>query len=183
MLAQIELGSPDLLYNSLHLQQQVLFLMSAMLKTTSPAEICQYEKKDGICWISVLPYMQFLYKPPNKARSEAGDEEDVRTELHIHCCNVLLHGLESTLFRDFHSQILIKEGLLDYFMCLPAILPQECQPRARSLVNELGKHRQLQPPNLCTLAKAHIAKAFCGLQAVMEIHSIGEFVHKCLSVA
>ena len=84
---------------------------------------------------------------------------------------------------DHHLEVLLKEGLLGYTMCLPAVLPVECQPRARSLVNELGKHRQLQPPSLCTLAKAHIAKTFCGLQPVMEMKSIGEFLHKYFSTS
>ena len=188
-LAQIGLGSPNL-YSSvpLHLQQQVLSLMSAMLETVSPTEISQYEEKEDYLWGTFLPYMQFLYKPlteVNKAtteRSEDRDAEDIRTKLHIHCCNVLLHRLESAIGRDCHLQILVKEGLLHYSMCLPAILPQECQPRARSLVTELGKRRQLQPPSLCTLANAQVAKTFCGLQAVLEMHSIGEIVHKCLSM-
>ena len=186
MLAQIGLGSPDLLRDSipLHLQWQVISLMSAMLETASPAEIRRYEEKMGLVWGTFLPYMRFLYKPVNKAiteSSEDSDADDIKTNFHICCCNVLLHGLENAFGRDCHLQILIKEGLLDYSMCLPAVLPKECLPRARSLVNELGKHRQLQPPSLCTLAKAHIAKNFCGLQAVMEIHSIGEFVDKYLS--
>ena len=108
---------------------------------------------------------------------------DIGTKLYIDCCNVLLYGLETVLggYASHHLEILVKEGLLDYTMCLPAVLPGECQPRARSLVNELGKHRQPQPPSLCTLAKAHIAKAFCGLQPVMEMNSVGEFVYKHFS--
>ena len=190
MLAQIGLGSPNLLYDSipLPLLQQVLSLMSAMLEAASPAEIRVYEEKEGLVWGTFLPYIRFLYNPPSmgvskEATTETSEEngvKDIRTKLHLHCCNVLLHGMENALGRDLHFQILVNEGLLDYSICLPAVLPQECQPRARSLVNELGKHRQLQPPSLCTLAKAHIARTFCGLQAVMEIHSIGEFVHKCL---
>ena len=106
--------------------------------------------------------------------------QDIRAKLHISFCNVILCALEDVLGRDvdIHLETLVKEGLLDYTMCLPAVLPGECQPRARSLVNELGKHRQLQPPSLCTLAKAHIAKTFCGLQPVMEMNSIGEFLNK-----
>ena len=160
--------------------------MSTMLEAMSPAEIRRYEEKEGLFWSSFLPFMRFLYTPSMEVNrtttepSEDNDRERVRTKLHLHCCNVLLHGLENALGRDLQMQTLIQEGLLDYSMCLPAVLPQECQSRARSLVSELGKHRQLQPPTLCTLAKAHIARTFCGLQAVMEIHSIGEFVHKCL---
>lgn len=194
ILAQIGLGSPELLYKSitLKLQRQIFHLMSTVLGAASPAELSRYEEKEGLVWGTFLPYMRFLYNPrtvfdnPANNRSNADldtmDTEDTfRTDLHILCCNILLHGLENALGREIHFQILIREGLLDYLMCLPAILPEGCKPRARSLVSKLGKHRQLQPASLCTLAKAHIAKSFCGLDTVMEMHLIGEFIHNCFS--
>ena len=183
MLAQVGLGSPHLLLDSIppYLLQQVVNLMSDVLEAASPAEIGQHDRS---WWLSFLPYFQYLYKPSTirsvTAEKSVSDGEDVGTKLHISCCNVLLYGLEAVFGRyvDHHLEIFVKERLLDYTVCLPAVLPGECQPRARSLVNELGKHRQLQPPSLCTLAKAHIAKAFCGLQPVMEMNSIGEFLSK-----
>ena len=180
MLGQIGLGSPHLLFESIpqHLLQQILDLMSDMLEAATPAEICQC---DSSLWGTFLPYLRYLYRPPTfeSVPAETSDGED-KTKLHISCCNVLLYGLEAVFgrFVNHHLDVLEKEGLVDYTMCLPAVLPKDCQPRARSLVNELGKHRQLQPPSLCTLAKAHIAKTFCGLQPVMEMNSIGEFLHK-----
>ena len=176
MLAQIALGSPHRLFNSTpsHLLQQILDLVSEVLEALSPAQVCQYEEDEG--WISnrFHPYLQYLYEP---SPIKSFDGRDIKENLLSGCCNILLHRLESALGREVHLEILVKEGLLDYTMCLPAVLPGECQPRARSLVNELGKHRQLQPPSLCTLAKAHIAKTFCGLQPVMEMKSIGEFLY------
>ena len=155
--------------------------MSDLVETVQPAEIRQYEVKIRMVWRTFLPFMQLLYKPVKSIDQDTkytSDIEDLKHIFHVNCCNVLLHGLENTLGRQLHLEVLLKEGLLDYTMCLPAVLPGECQPRARSLVNELGKHRQLQPPSLCTLAKAHIAKTFCGLQPVMEMNSIGEFLHE-----
>ena len=151
--------------------------MSDVLESASPAEIRRYEEKEDFTWGMFLPYLLYLYTSSN-LKNIAAEEADSYLKLHISCCNILLHLLENTLGRRLHMEVLVKEGLLDYTICLPAVLPGECQPRARSLVNELGKHRQLQPPSLCTLAKAHVAKAFCGLQPVMEMNSIGEFVYK-----
>ena len=185
-LAQIGLGSPYLLLDHIpfHLLQQILDLMSDTLGTVSPAELREYESEEKFDWGIFRPSFNYLYKPSpieavntKEASVDVGDKSMIRDKLHISCCNVILHGLEFALGREIHLEVLIKEGLLDYVMCLPAVLPGECQPRARSLVNELGKHRQLQPPSLCTLAKAHIAKTFCGLQPVMEMKSIGEFLH------
>ena len=157
--------------------------MSNLLETVPPADLRRYEEKVRVVWGTFLPFVQFLYKPATNIKQdtkksvEFNNTDDQRCNVHIYCCNVLLHGLENTLGRQLHLEVLLNEGLLDYTMCLPAVLPEECQPRARSLVNELGKHRQLQPPSLCTLAKAHIAKTFCGLQPVMEMNSIGDFLH------
>ena len=153
--------------------------MSDALEAVSPADIRQYEEKEGFVWSTFLPFLRYLYKPltlKNIATKDSAECDRLGAELYMNCCNVLLYGLENALSRELHVEILVKEGLLDYTMCLSAVLPGECQPRARSLVNELGKHRQLQPPSLCTLAKAHIAKTFCGLQPVMEMNSIGEFL-------
>ena len=179
MLAHVGLGSPHLLFDSIppHLLHQILNLMSDMLEATSPAEIRQYEEKLGVVWCTFLPHLRYLYKPSAIVK-EANSVGDIRSTLCISWCNVLLHFLENAFGRKHHFEILVKEGLLDYTMCLPAVLPGECQPRARSLVNELGKHRQLQPPSLCTLAKAHIAKTFCGLQPVMEMNSVREFLYE-----
>ena len=161
--------------------------MSDVLDAISPAEIRLYDEKEEFVWGTFLPYLLYLYKPLNlkgiTEEDSAGEDVRINLELHVSSCNILLHLLESTLGRQLHLEVLLKEGLLDYTMCLPAVLPGECQPRARSLVNELGKHRQLQPPSLCTLAKAHIAKTFCGLQPVMEMNSIGEFLHKYFSTS
>lgn len=166
-----------------------------MLETASPAEISRYEEKEGLVWGTFLPYLRFLYnsstmvdksideKRSDSAAVDDNKEKDLRGDLYVHCCNVLLHGLENALSRDIHFQILLKEGLLDYSMCLSAVLPQACRFRARALVSELAKHRQLEPPSLSTIARAHIAKKFCGLQAVMEMHSIREFVYRCLSTS
>ena len=148
-----------------------------MLETVPLTETRLYEKKMATLWGTFLPYLQYLYKPLVRQNVTTDDRDDTKTELYISCCNVLLHGLENSLDRDIHLEVLVKEELVDYTTCLPAVLPGECQLRARSLVNELGKHRQLQPPSLCTLAKAHIAKTFCGLQPVMEMNSIGEFLY------
>ena len=179
-LALIGLGSPHLLLDSIppYLLHQILNLMSDVLEVASPTEMRLYEEKEEFFWGTFLPYLRCLYEPSTVqiSTAENSDEGDnIRANFHITCCNVVLHGLENALGRDVHLEVLLKEGLLDYIMCLPAVLPGECQPKARSLVNELGKHIQLQPPSLCTLAKAHVAKTSRGLQPVMEMNSIGQF--------
>ena len=123
VLAQIGLGSPHLLFDYIqpHLMQQILKQMSDMLEATSPAEIRQY---DSLLWSTFLPFWRYLYKPSRMnivtAKSLVSDGEDIKTKLYINYCNVLLYGLETVFGRyvDQHLEVLIKEGLLDFTMCL-----------------------------------------------------------------
>ena len=188
-LAQIGLGSPDL-YSStpLHLQERILDLMSELFHLLTYVAM---KRKMAMVQGTLLPFIQFLYTESITSTSQITKErsEDFRhNQLHISCCNVLLYGLANAFGRELHLEILVKEGLLDYTMCLPAVLPVECQPRARSLVNELGKHRQLQPPSLCTLAKAHIAKTkysvdspTCHGDELENLFPSHDFPNKCVS--
>ena len=131
VLAQVGLGSPHLLFDSIphHLLQQILNLMSDVLEAASPADIRLYEESVGLVWGTFLPYLRYLYNPLTIKYSIA-EEDNITARLHVSSCNVLLHALENSLGRQLHLEVLLKEGLLDYTMCLPAVLPGECQPSA-----------------------------------------------------
>ena len=98
--------------------------MSDILEDASPTEVCKY---DNSWWDTFLPYLRYLYEPSTINSDTAensvsdGPGEDVRTALHISCCSVLLYGLETVFGRyvDHHMEVLLKEGLLDYTLCLP----------------------------------------------------------------
>ena len=114
--------------------------MSELLETVPPVEVRHYEEKVTMAWGTFLPFMQFLYKPLTKEENvdhdpkknlefSKAESDDLRYKLYINCCNILLHGLENALGRQIHLEVLMKERLVDYTMCLPAVLPGECQPK------------------------------------------------------
>ena len=91
-----------------------------------------------------------------------------------------LLGIESAIFclQCFlcnselgYVETLQKEGLIDYFVCLPGHIPPQLQEKARTLVASLGTHVQLQPPSLGVLARAKLAKIHFGLEKIIHVHS------------
>ena len=61
------------------------------------------------------------------------------------------------------------QGLLDYVICLPSVLPAKsrAQQRAKDLVAMLGKEMHLQPPSLNTMTRARLAVTHFGLEKVL----------------
>lgn len=167
IFAQIILASPSVISKVYH--AQIFALMGKVLQDVKAWEVRQYEEKEGLVWGAFMPYMKFLYLP---IKPTAGN---VAPELQLFCLNIILHALENALGRTIHIDILVKEGLLDYIICIPWHLPVMIRDSARAVIAELSKHLQIQPPKLSILAKAMLAKNFFGLGAVMS-SSIAEIV-------
>ena len=65
---------------------------------------------------------------------------------------------------------MVDQGLMDYVVCLPSVLPagSRAQQRAKDLVAMLGKEMHLQPPSLNTIAKAKLAVTHFGQDRVLK---------------
>ena len=65
---------------------------------------------------------------------------------------------------------IVEQGLMDYVICLPSVLPAKsrAQQRAKDLVAMLGKEMHLQPPGLSTMARARLAVTHFGLDKVLK---------------
>ena len=119
-------------------------------------------------WCTFTPYINLLYSPQN------GRD---KSELHILSFKVLLNMLIVSLGQKIHQEILCKEGLLDYVMCLPSLVPPECQQLSRDVISELARHMLLEPPSLTNLARAKLAMTHLGLETVSRVSSVTELVH------
>ena len=152
-------------------------MMQYVLTFSTPQEICHYEEDEGLVWGTFLPYFRCLYAPIEQLSNDI-DHVHRKTikDLNVCSCKILLHALENALGRELHRTILHEENLLGYLGCLPNIVDTESKSKAESLVSEMSKYTQLQPPSLCTLVKAKLAKSDYGLQAVMDMTSIAELV-------
>ena len=72
----------------------------------------------------------------------------------------------------------MEEGLLDYTLSLPWMLPHDWEERtsALRLVSFLGQNMQLQPPTLINLTKAKLASMHFGLERVLNTDSIHQLL-------
>eukprot|EP00731_Ephydatia_muelleri_P001982 Em0001g1982a len=81
---------------------------------------------------------------------------------------------ESVYLNDSHRRTReekdVDQGLMDYVICLPSVLPvgSRAQQRAKDLVTMLGKEMHLQPPSLNTMARARLAATHFGLDRVLK---------------
>ena len=128
----------------------------------------------GYTWRDLLPYMKLVYTPLNQRCSPFASI----------CMEIVLLGLQLALAKEDERTTLQKQGLLDYLTCLPWRFPKgsTAQKRAKSIVDMVGSHIQLQPPKLYTMVKSKLATMYFGLEKVLNsdchilVEEIGMYV-------
>ena len=103
-----------------------------------------------------------MYLPDNSPFS-GSDVQSVALQTIIIALHIMLD-------RKVHRNVLIREGLMDYITCMPWYTTGAAEQRARALMRmvQQAPDVDLQPPSLLNIAKACVAKNFCGLQTVVH---------------
>ena len=169
VLAQLILVSPQQIPRDF--LRTIRKYMETFLNNASSGDILKYEEDQMCVWATLLPYLKLLYLP-NAPRTFPNDTP--LSELQLLSLNTVLFFLHSKIMRATHREVLLKEGLLEFVSCMPWHVPVESRDKARALVCELGSHFRLQPPKLCSIAKAKLAKAHFGLEKVVKVSSVGD---------
>ena len=143
----------------------VLSQMNKFLSETRPDVIRIYEQEQECVWATLLPYVKLFYLPPH-----LGMDQQMR-DLQCSSERMVLFFLHSKMSRQYSCDILIKEGLVDYVTALPWHVSVESRASAESVVLELGGHMTLQPPRLCSIVQAKLAKMHFGLERVVASDS------------
>ena len=172
-LAQLALISPQLITEQEH---QIHAFLTAFLHAVEPMKITQYETELGYGWSVFLPYIKLAYLP-NTPRCEPlllSETQDMALETTI----IALHSM---LDRDIHRDVLVREGLVDFLTCMPWYTTGPAEERARALVRmvQQAPDVELQPPSLLNMAKACVAKHFCGLPTVVQLSVPDILQHIC----
>ena len=97
-----------------------------------------------------------------------------------YCIQLGLFSLSNILQSQHTRDTLVREGLLDYLVCIPWLYPTNWtkeKKQAKDLLNYVGNHLQLQPPSLITISKARLA-GYLGLEKVLSAD-----IHQMLAVA
>ena len=170
MFAQLALVSPHLVPS--HFIRTIKRDMSRFVfaNTLSPEAIGVYEDRNGFAWATLLPYVTLLYLPQHSGQHSVSSCQQLR-ELTQASEKIILFFLHSKMSREYAHDILVKEGLMDYVTALPWHVSKESRTLAKSVVSELHSHVRLQPPKLCSIVQAKLARLHFGLERVVSCHS------------
>ena len=163
VFAQLTLESPNLV--PFQFIDSVFNLTNEFLSETQPNVVRIYEQEQECVWATLLPYVKLFYLPPHP-----GMDQQMR-DLRRSSERMVLFFLHSKMNRQYSCDILIKEGLVDYVTALPWHVSVESRVSAESVVSELGGHMTLQPPSLCSIVQAKLAKLHFGLERVVASNS------------
>ena len=86
------------------------------------------------------------------------------------CVETCVLSLQVSMCEERERKMIVQQGLMDYVICLPSVLPAKsrAQRRAKDLVAMLGKEMNLQPPSLNTMTRARLAVTHFGLDKVLK---------------
>ena len=140
-----------------------MFIQAANYKTLS-----RYEDAQGFVWATIKPYVKLLY-----CKSFLDDS------FIISCKKTIILVLLTMLFTKKHRNVMIREGLVDYIVCLPWFTCGEVQKRAKELVSIIREVPDVfyEPPSLLNMTKGAVSIYFCGLEDVMKL-SVPELARK-----
>ena len=119
-----------------------------------------------------IPYVKLAYiqNAPQAEGTSTG-------KLQLVSLQFAIFTLQNWLGREDHRQILLKEGLLDFVICMPQYVPPSLRPQAEELVQMVVSSPDIPegPPKLLNLVKARLAKMHFGLEQVLSL-SVSEIV-------
>ena len=164
-LAQIALASPQCLEKNEHFHKIRTFL-DKFLAQANLRRITQYER--DFLWATLLPYIKLIYLPNTPCC-----EPVLLAEIQGMALLTIIIAMQSMLDNVVHREVLVREGLVDFLTCMPWYTTGPAQERATALVRMVWQSldMDLQPPSLLNMAKACVAKHYCGLPTVVQ-HSV-----------
>lgn len=95
------------------------------------------------------------------------------------CLEFGVLAIQYELLGEYEKTDLVQNGLLDFVVCLPWVVPAgtKAYSRARAVLLYLNERMLLQPPSLINLARAKLAKMYFGLKRTLTL-SVHELVHE-----
>eukprot|EP00731_Ephydatia_muelleri_P001518 Em0001g1518a len=150
---------------------QINELLDQLLRDADAEELHKSERELGCVLNKYVPYLRVAYMPYNAKQSVQACGPDPRyRNLQMMCIEVNVLFFQVTLRGERERKRIVDQGLIDYVICLPSVLPDgsRAQQRAKDLVVMLGKEMHLQPPSLMTMARARLAVAHFGLDKVLK---------------
>ncbi|KAL5516744.1 hypothetical protein EMCRGX_G002151 [Ephydatia muelleri] len=150
---------------------QINELLEQFLSEADANEIHTYERELDYWLNKYIPYLRVVYMPfyAKKTVQACGSDQRYRN-LQMMCIETHVLFFQVILIGERERKRMVDQGLMDYVVCLPSVLPagSRAQQRAKDLVTMLGKEMHLQPPSLNTMARARLAATHFGFDRVLK---------------
>ena len=150
---------------------QINELLEQFLSEADANEIHTYERELDYWLNKYIPYLRVAYMPYHAKKTVQACGSDPRyRNLQMLCIETHVLFFQVILIGERERKRMVDQGLMDYVVCLPSVLPagSRAQKRAKDLVAMLGKEMHLQPPSLNTMARARVAATYFGLDRVLK---------------
>lgn len=130
----------------------------------------------GIASLAYYPYQNPRFSCTQSYYSEK--HKRTTRQLEQRCIEVGVVSLHIALLGEVEKKILVKEGLVDFIICLQWCLPRGSRAyhRACGMIDYLRGQMQLQPPSLLNLAKARLASMHFGLKKILNTFSMQDLL-------
>lgn len=150
---------------------QMLKCMDQFLTVAKAPQIASLEEKYQYNWITVFPFLETLYAPLMdcvKSKSYSIDSDDpVKEKCQYWSTCVAVLSMEAEMSRECNRELLLRQKLLDYVVCLPWEMPGHWKLRCGSVVSHFAKEGRVPIPKLSSIAKAKLARS--GLRRLKEL--------------
>ncbi|KAL5505523.1 hypothetical protein EMCRGX_G006971 [Ephydatia muelleri] len=144
------------------LSSQVELLLNRFLRSVDFNLFCMWMvKARRYVWADIFPPLSLAYSPLRYTSLCPIDSL---------CLEAAVMRLQIIVSKDGERHCLIKQGLLDYLICLPWHISEglEAHKRAKLVSEMFGSHIPLQPPSLNNIVRAKLAATCCGLAEAMR---------------
>lgn len=154
--------------------------MTDFLNIATYQEVMKEEVKLWYVWSTFVPYIKLIYLKSPPLTNGTASQSSIMDQLHMLSLRIILLALQNMLSRPNHRDVLFREQLEDYVVCMPSYVPESLKPQAKELVKivALGSCHS-QPPKLVNLVKAKLAKVHFGLASVLN-RTVGEIINEVL---
>ena len=149
----------------------ILDMMESFLQVNTFKKIRELEIKHKFNCSIFIPYVKLAYLP------NAPISNGLLGKLQLVSLQLAIFSLQNMLGRQTHRELLQKEGLLDFVICMPQYVPPSLRPQAEELVQMVVSSPDIPegPPKLLNLVKARLAKMHFGLERILLL-SVSEIV-------
>ena len=150
---------------------QLASLLADFLSQADYKDLRKWEDENTYYWKKFLPYLRMAYFPYHAKRCvQACGSDPLYRNFQMMCIETGIFSLQLIMSGEKERKIIEEQGVLDYIICLPSVLPKNssAQQRGNDLVAMLGEKMHLQPPSLNTMARARLAVTYFGLERVLK---------------